>query len=135
MGQMIQGLCQWQHFRRFLSILDFWADVKKKQEKDPLWKVRVFINHLNKNAKDMWVPGKWVAIYEQTIGFQGASGMKLHISCKREGDGFQCDAVCDHGYTYSSWFRHGNPPDLGLGPEFKHLDLAPMAWKDTKYCE
>jgi hypothetical protein len=73
----------------------------------------------------MWVPGKWVAIDEQPIGFQGASGMKLRISYKREGDGFQCDAICDRGYTYSFWFRHGNPPDLG--PEFKHLKLSPTA--------
>ena len=99
----------------------------KEQEKNPLWKVRVLIDHLNKNAKDMGVTGKWVAIDEQTIGFQGASAMKLRISYKREGDGFQCDAVCDRGYTYSFWFRHGNPPDLG--PELKHLELSPMAWR------
>jgi hypothetical protein len=104
---------------------DFRADATKEQEKDPLWKVRVLIDHLNKKAKDMWVPGKWVAIDEQTIGFQGASGMKVRISYKRGGDGFQCNAICDRGFTYSFSFRHGNPPDLG--PEFKHLELSPPA--------
>ncbi len=73
----------------------------------------------------MWVPGKWLAIDEQTLGFQGASGMKLRISYKRKGDGFQCDAICDAGYTFSFWFRHGPPPELY--PKYKHLDLAPLA--------
>ena len=41
----------------------------------------------------MWIPGKWVSIDEQTLGFQGRSGIKLRISYKKEGDGFQCDAV------------------------------------------
>ena len=72
----------------------------------------------------MWVPGKFLAIDEQTIGFQGTSGMKLRISYKREGDGFQCDAVCDRGYTFSFWFRHGDPPKL---PEkYKQFDLSPL---------
>jgi hypothetical protein len=118
-------LRRWRHFQCFLSISDFRADTKKEQEKDLLWKVCALINHLNKNAKDMWVPGKWVVIVEQTIGSQGALGMKLCISYKREDNGFQCDTVCYHGYTYFFWFRHGNP--LDLGPEFKDLDLAPMA--------
>jgi hypothetical protein len=50
------------------------------------------------------VPGKWVVIDEQTLGFHGASGMKLRISYKREGGGFQCDAVWDAGYAYSFYF-------------------------------
>jgi len=98
---------------------------KAQQRADPLWKVRVLIDHLNKQAKDMWVPGKSLAIDEQTIGFQGASGMKLRISYKRKGDGFQCDAVCDRGYTFSFWFRHGPPPDMG--PEMRDLALSPLA--------
>jgi len=44
---------------------------------NPLWKVQELLDELNKQAKDMWVLGKWVAIDEQTLGFQGASGMKL----------------------------------------------------------
>ena len=75
-------------------------------KKDPLWKVWLLIDELNKQAKDMWIPRKWVAIDEQTIGFQGALSMKLRISYKQEGDGFQCDAICDSGYTYSFWFHH-----------------------------
>jgi hypothetical protein len=72
----------------------------------------------------MWIPGEWVSIDEQTIGFQGASGMKLRISYKREGDGFQCDALCDDGYTFSFWFHHGPFP-----PEDPYLDLSPTVQK------
>jgi hypothetical protein len=56
------------------------------------------------------------------MGFQGELGMKLRISYKQEGDGFQCDAVCDSGYTFSFYFRHGLPPNLD--DKFKHLDLS-----------
>jgi hypothetical protein len=106
-------------------VADYRDNPKEKQKTDPLWKVRMLIDELNKQAKDMWIPGKWVAIDEQTIGFQGASSMKLRISYKREGDGFQCNAVCDPGYTYSFWFHHGPPPTLG--PEFKDLEFSPTA--------
>jgi hypothetical protein len=70
------------------------------------------INELNYCARKHWIPGKWVAIDEQTIGFKGRSGLKLRISYKREGDGFQCDALCDEGYTFSFYFRHGNAPKI-----------------------
>ena len=46
--------------------------------------------------------------------------MKLRITYKKEGDRFQCDALCDSGYAYTSFFRHENPPkkyiDQGLSP-------------------
>ena len=68
------------------------------------------------------MPGKWVAIDEQTIGFKGAHGLSLRITYKREGDGYQCDAVCDQGYTFSFRFRHGDAPKL---PErFNDLKLS-----------
>ncbi len=51
--------------------------VDGEQKKDTMWKVRALVDHLNKNCKDMWVPGMFLAIDEQTIGFQGMSGMKL----------------------------------------------------------
>jgi hypothetical protein len=124
-GKKIRGVRRWRHFRRFFTLADYRDNPSVKQKEDPLWKVRQLIDELNKQAKDMWIPGKWVAIDEQTIGFQGALSMKLRISYKREGDGFQCDAICDRGYTYSFWFRHGPPPTLG--PEFKDLELSPTA--------
>ena len=116
---------QKKRVRLFLGFRVFLGSSKEKQKNDPLWKVPELLDELNKQAKDMWVPGKWVAIDEQTIGFQGASGMKLRIFYKREGDGFQCDAVCDGGYTYSFYIRHGPPPNVG--EQYKHLELSPTA--------
>jgi hypothetical protein len=34
------------------------------------------------------VPGKFVSIDEQTIGFKGKHGLTLRISYKREGEGY-----------------------------------------------
>jgi hypothetical protein len=71
------------------------------------------------------VPGKFVSINEQTIGFKGKHGLALRISYKREGDGYQCDALCERGYTFSFYFRHGDAPPA---PEsVRDLDLSPTA--------
>jgi hypothetical protein len=96
-GKKITAGRRYWHFRRYLSFADYRANPKEEQKKNPLWKVERLLAHLNKRCQDMWIPGKWVAIDEQTLGFQGASGMKLRISYKREGDLFQCDAICDAG--------------------------------------
>ena len=94
-GKTINAARCLKHFRRYFTVADYHKSPREKQKVNPLWKVQELLDELNKQAKDMWVPGKWVAIDEQTLGFQGASGMKLWISYKREGDGFQCDAICD----------------------------------------
>lgn len=124
-GRRTSGKRRYKMFRRYFTMADYRDNPKQKQQENPLWKVQELLDELNKQAKDMWLPGKWVAIDEQTIGFQGASSMKIRISYKREGDGFQCDALCDRGYTYSFWFRCGKPPVI---PQtFKHHDLSPTA--------
>ena len=124
-GKRIPGLRRWRHFRRFAAFYDFRKCTKSAVKNNPLFKVQTLLDELNRNAKKMWRTGKWVSIDEQTLGFKGRHGMKLRISYKREGDGFQCDAVRDRGYTYSFYFRHGDAPELG--DEFKHLDLSPTA--------
>ena len=84
--------------------------IKAQVMKKPLWKIEPLLDELNENAKKMWVTGKWVSIDEQILGFKGRHRMKLRISYKREGDGFQCDTVWDEGYTYQFYFCHGDPP-------------------------
>jgi hypothetical protein len=84
-GKTVKAACRWKHFCRYFAVADYRNSPKEKQKYDPLWKVRELLDKLNKQAKDMWVPGKWVAINGQMLGFQGASGMKLRISYKREG--------------------------------------------------
>ena len=58
----------------------------------------------------------WISIDKQTIGFKGRHKDILCISYKREGDGFQCDAICDDGFTYQFYFRNEQPP-----PQYAHL--------------
>ena len=74
---------------------------RQRPPKNPLWKVQSLLDKLSEQARKMWITGRWVSIDEQTVGFKGKHLMKLRISYKREGDGFQCDAVCDNGYTFS----------------------------------
>jgi hypothetical protein len=57
-GRRIRGVCQWRHFQRFFTVVDYQDNPKEKQKVNPLWKVCGLINELNKQAKDMWIPGK-----------------------------------------------------------------------------
>jgi hypothetical protein len=115
-GKTIKAARRWRHFRRYFTVTDYRDSPKDKQRVNPLWKVQELLDELNKQAKDMWVPGKFVAIDEQTIGFQGASGMKMRIAYKREGDA---------GYTFLFYFRHG--PPTNVGDQYKSLELSPTA--------
>jgi hypothetical protein len=124
-GKTVKAACHWKHFCWYFMVADYRNSPKENQKYSPLWKVRKLLDKLNKQAKDMWVPGKWVAIDEQMLGFQGTLGMKLRISYKREGGGFQCNAICDGGYTYLFYFCHRPPPNVG--EQYKHLELSPTA--------
>jgi len=101
----------------------FRKDPTEEKKKNPLWKIQPLLDELNFQATNMWLPGKRVAIDEQTLGFKGKNGMKLRISYKIEGDGFQCNALCDRGYTHSLYFRHGDAPKIDA--RFNHLELSP----------
>jgi hypothetical protein len=125
----IRGIQRWKHFRRFMCMFDFREDAKKETKKNPLWNVQRLLDELNDNASTMWIPGKWLSIDEQTLSFQGKSGLKLRISYKKEGDGFQCDAVCDDGYTFSFFFSHGDAPPLPKKFKEKIPDLSPTAMR------
>ena len=120
----VPGVRRWKHFRRFLCMYDFRIS-KDTAAKDPLFKIRSLLQWLNRQSINMWVPGKNMSADEQTIAFKGNSSLKLRISYKKEGDGFQCDAICDRGYTYAFWFRHGDPPKLPS--KYDDLKLSPTS--------
>ena len=61
-GKSVKTARLWKHFRRYFTVADYPESPKEKQKSDPLWKVRELLDELNKQAKDMWVPGKWVTI-------------------------------------------------------------------------
>jgi hypothetical protein len=108
----IRGISCWKHFRCFMCMFDFREDAKKETAKNLLWKVQRFLDELNDNAAKMWMPGKWLSINEQMLGFQRWSGIKLQILYKNKDDGFQCDAVCNDGCTFLFLFCHGDTPPL-----------------------
>ncbi len=122
-GTTIPAKDRLRQIRRLMCLYDHRDNAREETKKDPLFKVRPLLDELNRQAKKMWLPGKFVSVDEQTIGFKGKHGLKLRISYKREGDGFQCDAICDRGYTFSFWFRHGEAPNVG----HSNLDLSPTA--------
>ena len=98
------------HFKRFLGVQDP-LKMPPSKKKCPLWKVQKLLDWMNTISKDGWLLGKFISIDEQTIGFQGRHSDKLRITYKAEGDGFQCDAVCDEGFTYAFYFRNEPPPE------------------------
>ena len=124
-GVKVGGIDRWWHLRRFLCFYDARDDPVKQKEKDPFWKVASLREELRKNSERCWVTGKFVAIDEQTIGFKGKHSLALRITYKREGDGYQCDALCEDGYTFSFCFRHGEAPDVP--EELQYLKLSPTA--------
>jgi len=71
MGNTIKASRRWKHFRCYFTMQDYHENPREQQRKNPLWKVQRLIDKLNKQAKDMWVPGIFVAIDEQKLGFQG----------------------------------------------------------------
>jgi len=86
----------------------------------PNFKVDPFLLWIQAVSMDAYQVGKFISIDEQTIGFKGMHADKLRISYKKEGDGFQCDALCCNGYTYSFFMRNMPAPkkylDKGLSP-------------------
>jgi Transposase IS4 len=76
-----------------------------------------WINFVGPTSVDL---GERISIDEQTMGFQGRHADKLRISYKTEGDGFQCEAMGQDGYTYVVYFRNVPAPSHyiknGLSP-------------------
>ncbi len=103
----VPGICRWMHLCCFLTLTNYHLNPSKEQHKNPMWKVQSLVAELNYRARQNWIPGECVAIDKQTIGFKGRSEMKLRISYKREGNGFQCNALCNEGYTFSFFFWQG----------------------------
>jgi len=68
--------------------------------------------------------GRLISIDEQTIGFKGHHADKMSIRYKKEGDGFQCDAICYDGFTYSFFMRNMSAPK-----KYLYKGLSPLhAW-------
>ena len=54
----------------------------------------------------MWRLARDIAGDEQTMGFKGNHADKLRITYKKEGSGFQVDAISDDEYTFTFYFHN-----------------------------
>ena len=72
------------------------------------------------SSKSEIIMGKGLARNEEKIGYKGIHPDILRINYKKEGDGFQCDALCSDGYTFSFYFHNQPAPkcsiDKGMYP-------------------
>ena len=76
----------------------------------PLKKCEPLLSYCRLKWEHRWLPGMNLSLDEMTLGFKGRSALATRIKYKREGDGFQCDCLCEDGYCYTFWFRCDNPP-------------------------
>jgi len=73
-----------------------------------------------------YLPGKSLSLDEETAGCKARCALVTRIKNKKEGDGFQCDCVCEDGYTFTFWFRCDNLPATQL-PDVSPRDTR-CAW-------
>ena len=99
-----------KHFKRFFGVQNPLKMTPSKKQ-FPLWKLKEFLDCMSTARPGARSLSEWISIDEQTIGFKGKHGDKLRASCKQEGDGFQCDAICDDGFACSFYFRNEPPPE------------------------
>jgi hypothetical protein len=81
--------------------------------------------------KTAWKLGKHIRVDKQTIGFQGNQKEKLWITCKAEGDGFQCDSLCQQDYTYTFYYQNQPPPKYYLDNHLSPLYARVMFMFDS----
>jgi Transposase IS4 len=109
-----------RHFKAFFCVQNPITPPPSKKV-NPLHKVNSFLKWIQQVSQAAWKLGRDLSGDEQTIGFQGNHADKRRITYKAEGDGFQCDALCDNGYTYNFYFRNMPPP-----PKYINMGWSPL---------
>ena len=114
-----------RQFRAFFSCQD---PLKATPNRDdsPLFKVLPIIKWIQRVGPLSWECGIDLGLDEQTMGFQGLHVDKMRITYNKEGDGFQCDALCDNGFTCSVFFRNEKPPTKYIRMGFSPLHARSM---------
>ena len=120
-----------KHFRHFFACQNPVQNKIPSRKEAPNFKVGEFLSHILEVSMAAWILGMKISVDEQTIGFQGRHPDKLRITYKAEGDGFQCDALCNDGYTYSFFFWNKPPPDEYVKKGFSPLHAQVMYLFDT----
>lgn len=123
-----------RHFKCFFGVQDPRKEPPPRKDR-PNFKVDPLLKTLARNSMAAWILGRDVSVDEQTIGFQGNHSDKLRITYKKEGDGFQCDALCQDGYTYCFYFRNEPPPRQYKKEGFSPLHSRVLALFDNLHDE
>ena len=115
-------------FRHFFACQDPLTNPPPAHE-CPNYKVDEFHRWLRYIMPQAWNLSKNFSVDEQTCKMQGKSIHKTRCGkYKRLGDGIQCDAIADDGYTYDFYFR-SEPVDkkwLSMGLSCTHARLMHM---------
>ncbi|KAL7562479.1 hypothetical protein ACA910_005453 [Epithemia clementina (nom. ined.)] len=109
-----------RHFKAFFCVQDPTKIAPSRKER-PNYKVDPVLRHVQDVLMAAWRLGRDISGDEQTIGFQGKHANKLRITYKAEGDGFQCDALCNSGYTWTFYFRNQPAPQHYLREGYSPL--------------
>ena len=97
------------HFKAFFCIQDPTKKMSCRKE-HPTFKVAPFLCHVQEVSMLAWCLGRDKSVDEWTIGFQGKQSDKLCITYKAEGNGFQCDALCESGFAWTFYFHNQLAP-------------------------
>ena len=139
---------RWTQFRSFFHVQNDSARNWKKADPKtgefmalpfatagPMAKCEPMLSYVRHKWGICWLPGKRLSLDEETAGFKGRSAMVTRIKNKREGDGFQCDCICEDGYTITFWYRCDNlpcTPDPDVSPRDTRcawlVDQLPGMW-------
>ncbi|CAB9519576.1 unknown protein [Seminavis robusta] len=117
---------RFRHFKAFFACQDP-RKMPPARKVSPLFKVSPVVKWMNFIGHNAVLIGMNAAVDEQTIGFQGRHVDKLRITYKAEGDGFQCDVLCEEGFTYAVYFRNEPPPAKYIRQGFSPLH-ARVLW-------
>jgi hypothetical protein len=108
-----------KEFKSMLAVQDPRIDTPPREDY-PNWKIRPLLQWMNYIGPFAWMLGPCFSIDEMTLRFKGQHKDKRRITYKAEGDGFQCDALCQEGYCYQHYFRNDPAPkkyiNQGLSP-------------------
>ena len=103
------AVVRYKQFKAFFCVQDP-SKIPPNRKERPMYKVDSILKHTQVVSMKAWRLGRDISGDEQTIGFQGKHEDKLRITYKAEGDGFQCDAICDSGFTWTFYFRNQKAP-------------------------
>lgn len=95
------------------------------QTAGPLKKCEPMLSYCRGKWTVGYRPGKKVSLDEETAGCKARCALvtRIKTSQKKEGDGFQCDAICEDGYTITFHFRCDRLPCV------QEKDISP---RDTR---